>query len=35
MNSYGDKLYIEIIEINKLYNFVVQIISFEAILVLK
>ena len=24
MNSYGDKFYIEIIEINNIYNFVVQ-----------
>ena len=24
MNSYGDKIYIEIVEINKMYNFVVQ-----------
>jgi len=35
MNSDGDKLYIKIIDLDEIYNFVVQFFLFEAILVLK
>jgi hypothetical protein len=34
MNSYGYKLYKKIIELNEIFNFVVQTFSFGAILVL-
>ena len=35
MNSDGAKLYMKIVDLNEIYNFVVQNFSFGAILVLK
>ena len=35
MNSDGDKLYMKIVDLDEIYNFVVQFFLFGAILVLK
>ena len=35
MNSYGDKFYMKIVDINEIYNFVVQTFLFGAILMFK